>query len=290
VPIFREVWSFQGTPAGTWSEVYYSEVGTLAIAANFAEDFYIRRLNMLHPVNTWTKIRVSDIANPRATALVNVNRKGLSTVGALEKPANGDEAAVIRLTSTVVPARRQLWLRGLAESDVARDSSTGVGIASPEFLAKLNAFIAGLALTSNNYVILSRKHVGEVGVIKGMITSVDGQTTPGRTIITTDVPTGVVAQSRVIIARTSKKDFPALNGIHTVTAVAGNTFTIPYRTPQDIKVMEITGAYAFKLEYKTGASINAAASGFAYMGSRRSKNVFTGSRGARRAARLREQV
>jgi len=101
-----------------------------------------------------------------------------------------------------------------------------------------------------------------------------------------DAPPNVIAGQSIQISQTSAKTLPGLNGSWTVSAVGGNTVTIAYVTPGHAAIDTDSGKVK-RLVYLETAVINPAASGFSYMGSHDTKNPVTGSRGAKRAVRVR---
>lgn len=290
MPLFKEVWHFESSPSGSWNEVYYSEAPTLDYAADFPPTLLQDRLNLLHPVNELAWIRVSDVQIPRVATVRPINRKGerfLSLVDA-DGPANLDEAAVITLSSTVVPASRKLWLRGMAETDVSRDRSTGQTIILPTFRGLIDAWIRRLASANNNYVIKTRTRVGQVDVVRGNIIKLAPSLNPTMTDITTDPVLNVGSGDRIVVNSADPKITPGLRGEFAVYGAIGGVITIPYRLPLDQVLTTVARGYVFRSLLRSGAIINPKASGFAYLGSRRSKNERTSSRGARRAQRLRQ--
>lgn len=287
--IFKEVWQFSSpgiTGASVWSEVYYSSSGSLAFAAAFGQNFLAKRLALLHPINILNKIRLSDIANPRATTLVTIGQSGtgLPTL----TPAPIDSAIICNLASTVAPGRRKLWLRGWIGAgggyggDGYRGSQTGSDFFSSIFKANLAAWFG--KLQDNGYIVLVRQKANVVGFTPFYVSKVDGTAGNGYSVITTNGATGFAIGSQAIFARFSKKDFPALNGVFTVVNAAGNQITIPYVTPENQALIPTTG-YVRQLGYLSTAVIDASISGPTFITGRKSKGPFSGSRGAKSATR-----
>jgi hypothetical protein len=79
---------------------------------------------------------------------------------------------------------------------------------------------------------------------------------------------------------------PRLNGRYTVLANPGPTLTINYTTPLNAKIPVLTGfikAAAFDATHL----VDPTRSGFDHMGTRTSRSPLFGSRGAKRAGRIR---
>jgi len=150
----------------------------------------------------------------------------------------------------------------------------------------LNAFIAGLGPDRAAYALKKKKVGVGNGIIKTRILQVDGEPANGTSIITTKDNPLLVAGDYVEITRAEPKLFPGLRGPFKVLSTAGNTVTIQYSVPQNELIKSDKGLLA-KLAYWEDALIDPDISGFAYGGSRKTKNAATGSRGAKRAQRLR---
>lgn len=278
---FKEVWSYasSGTKGGLWSEVFYSQASNLQSASTFTGKLISKRLDLLNKVNTLLKIRVSQVGSPRITTVVNIRQNGNRHGSA---PATIDNAIVVTLSSSVQPATRRWWLRGWDQADAVRDQVTGNDTFSATFLTDLAAFIS--SLKDNSYEVLPLQKTNQVGFGYQNIQSVDGMTLPGFSTITLDVAPSVVIGDVAIISQVSAKDLPGLNGHYTVTAVLGKTFTVKYTTPGNVIVTAHQGRVR-KLGYISGAIIDPNLSGAAFIGGRKSRSPFTGSRGARSANR-----
>lgn len=280
MPVFKEVWSFSSPGGYTWNEVYYSEDDDITQAANFPPSFINSRLMLLQKLATWKKVRISDVLNPRVTVIKVIKQKGLL----IDDPENGAEAAVFQLSSTTTPATRKLWLRGLAQGSLFRSPTTGEWEISPAFATNSKAFIGKLA--SNRYLVRSQTRDGQGGIVRVRVKTVDGTAANGITTITTDVASGVSTGDLVTFTQMDGKLFPGLKGIFKALSGAGLTFTIPYVVAGN-QTLTATKGKAMKVTYRTGTTINAAASGFLYGTSRDTKNSDSGSRGAKRATRVR---
>lgn len=278
--IFKEIFHFKTVTGATWNEVYYQNTGTLAEAARFTPSFRSRRLDCLSALCTWEKVTVVALTDPSIHTLTEIGRKG-NNIG---RPANIGEAAVITLSSSAQPGSRKLWMRGLLESSVSRNADTGQDEVSTDFANCLKWWIR--ALKAGGFIVLAKKRNGAGGILKVDVTNVDGTASDGTSIVTTKVPALLGTGNMVTMMSMDPKQFPGLNGSYRVLNVSGNTFTIKYRTVGD-QAWDAAKGHAMKLDYYDTATIDPDISGFSYLGIRQTKNVVTGSRGAKRAARIR---
>lgn len=282
--LFAEVWSFRGLGGNTWNEVHYSTAASLEAAAAFTPSFIKRRTDLLHPVNVWTKVRITQVTDPAVHTLANINAQG--TWPGDEAPANPAEAAVVRLASSTRAGSRFLWLRGIPESGIFWSETTGQSQITPTFRGVITAFINRIGSGTGSYAIkVKKKGIGN-GIVKTRILEVDGTPANGTSILTVKDAPLVVAGDYIEITKAEPKLFPGLRGPFKVLAAAGVTITIQYSVPQNEKIKS-DKAYSAKLAYWEDATINPAISGFAFGGSRKTKNASIGSRGAKRAQRLR---
>jgi len=284
--IWKEIWTFQSGTA-TWSEVYYSVASTIKDAATFDTPFLNKRLALLDKFNILRKIRVSAVAGIKQSFVAGINRNGLFSSAIDVGPANVTEAVVCNLVSTVSPASRRLWLRGTNEEFVKRLPGTGQDFLWPNFAAWMKVWFQ--ALDAANYIILKRLKDGEGGVVTQKVNQVNGAAADGTTVITCQGNVGVNTNDMVTLAKFNTKDLPGLNGNFKVLEVAGNTFKVQYSTPGNETFKTSTGT-AKKLAFSELCRISGTVSNFNFLGGRKTKNVSTGSRGARPARRVRTLV
>lgn len=288
--IFKEVWSFVSTPGGTWNEVYYVSSPSIVDATKFTPAFKAKRLALADQLTTWRKVRISDVTGTVKPVLVTINGKG-TAAGELPEdatfgPANVDEAVVLNLASITRPAKRKLWMRGVPEMVARRSPTTGETILREDFRMGINEFVD--ALNTTGYVILVSKPIGVDGIVRSDVTNINGTAATGQSVVTFAPAAAYQVGQRVIFKKASPKALPGLNGPYTVRAVTPNSITIDYRTPFDLEIDDAQMGFFHRLDYFDDAVIaKSPLSGFDYLGSRRSKNERTGSRGARRAVRLR---
>jgi hypothetical protein len=279
MPVFKEVFQFVTNDGGKWNEVWYESASTLAVASTFPQSFLAKRLQLLDQNSTFQQIRVSDTANPRSTNVVIVNQTGN---GLVDNPLPANAAAVCILNSTNPPHRRKWFCRGLNQGQIFRSTSTGVDTISASFRANLSSWFS--ALQASGYVIYALQTLASAGLKYHQIQSVDGTAKNGVSIVTTADPHLLAVGDLVVIGRCSKKDLPVFNGRFTVLAVTSNTFNIAYQTPEGALVTTTTGRVR-KAVFDLNSTIQANLCSWQAYLSRRSKNAFTNSRGARSASR-----
>lgn len=288
--LFKQTWQFQSDPGGNWNEVLYVQDETLE-SARPASKIVTARLRLLHTHNILKRIRVSDVGNPRVATFFTLNLSGRAIDQPLVEgdnpPANIDEAAVCILGSTAVPSSRKVWMRGIREDAIVRNTITGIGTPAPFFSELLDNWFKAL-VGDGTYVVNAHTRVAGDKSNVGFIKSIDGATFPGYSIITTVQPLTPVAGQMMTFNSVDQKLFPGLKGQFQIVSVAGQLFTIKYRVPRDFLDANIKQGYCLPYARRLGAFLHKDVCKFGYLGSRRSKNVDTGSRGARRAQRLRK--
>jgi len=283
VPIFKEIWSFSSSNSGTWSEVWYEEAGSIDIASSFSTGLLNARLRLASELTVLEKIRVSQVDSPRVSVVKPVNLSGLVLTSQF-KPLDDSWAIIVTLSSSAVAATRKWWLRGCG-SQVTRDETTGRTIYSPDLVANMKSWLN--FCKAANFVVLKITPIGQGGVVKVRATLANGTAGNGTTTITTQDAHGLLKDNIVAITQANKKELAGLNGRFRVLEVpTPTTFVVQYRTPENASVAMATG-YARKIAFLTGAVINPNISGISFVGSRKTKNVSTGSRGARSAQRIR---
>jgi len=288
MPLYQEVWSFVANSGAKWNEVHYSIQSSLANASSFTPAFKLKRTNLMHQTCTWTTVRITSVLDPTIHTLVTINAQGTWGVAApaAGRPANPAEAAVIRLASVTRAGARFLWMRGLPEDAIRFDQVTGRSSMDPFWAAELNDFLSTLASANYNYAIKKKKKGIANGILKTRILEVNGEAADGTSILTMKDNPLLVAGDMIEIVKAEPKLFPGLKGPFKVIAANGTAVTIQYSVPQNEKIKSNTGMGS-KLAYWDDANINKDASGFAFGGSRKTKNGATGSRGARSAQKLR---
>lgn len=276
---FKVVLNFsQG--GSTWGEQYYRTASDLNTASGFDNEFRLRALRMKHPSTRLTKIRVSEVTNNRNSVVVPNTVRVAASSSAPDVVAT---AAVCKLVSLATGASREVWIRGLIDSQVFRDEATGNDIPQGALPANLTAWIA--SLSANGFSVRSLQKINGTSItykkLNQIVIAADGTVT-----FTAETGWTLSSSGRVILSQLDKKLFPALNGHWKIYNVSGTTFTVSYRSHLAAGTYPLYSGRTRPEEFDYGG-INASRSGFAYFGTRQTKNVSTGSRGKRSTQVLR---
>ena len=289
--IYRVTWQFISANGGSWNELFYCNATDPANAVQLVPGLVTARLNLLHVANTFLGIRAAQIGGARLTTFSQFNYSGRVDNKVLVTPDLGPDltgtAFVIHLGG-LTGGSRKLWLRGLPDGYTGFAYTGNAPDIPPAVFSGLKSLIQLWA--DNGYGLLQVAPQSPGPTANKQILKVDGSAGNGTSIITlSDVP-GFATPARVIIGGCSAKDTPALNGRWQVLSVGpGNTVTIRYQTPGALVVTGGNGH--LRQEIYPGVNvINPATSGLQYQGTRKTKNSFTHSRGARRAVRIRTSL
>jgi hypothetical protein len=286
---FRVTWQYKSGSGSNWNEVFYLDASTPAIAATVFPALLSFRLLMLHPQNTLLGIRSAQVGVARKTAFSPMNLPGTATLSVLGEvgPDVAGTAMVLGLGG-VNGGSRKLWLRGVPDGFTILDPNNSNAFLLASVKALIVGYIRNLAL--NGYGLLQVMPPAPGALTNLPIISVDGSAKNGTSVVTTMGVPVYPPGSRVIIGGCSPKNTPALNGrFSLIGGITGSTFVIPYQTPQGIIVTENLG----HVRQETFAAVNVVsptASNFLYFGTRKTKNAFSRSRGARRAVRIRQSL
>lgn len=282
--------SYFSSGSSSWTEVMYCNASNISGAgSNFSTAVVNARLKLANPLTYWRKVRISQVGAPRVSTILPINKQGTDTTLGYStgtNPMPNTEAIVCTLGNVVPGASRRLWLRGSSQAAAARSPITGNDSLDPNFSSALTNWF--LKLQQNNFEILPLVPVGQQGVQYVNVTNVAPGAAPGQTIVTCATPPGLSVGNQVLMSLFSKKDLPALNGSFTVTAIAGNTITIAYALPNNV-AQPVTKGRLKKQIFASGAGIAQTYCSFSFIGGRKTKTNFTGSRGARSASRIRLQ-
>jgi hypothetical protein len=281
---FRVVWDFNENQGTTFSEVYYKSADTPQAAAVVPTALQLARTNLLHPLNVFKRVRVTNADAQRETFPRLLNLVGTLNVDSGPLPPG---AAIFCSLTGSAGGSRKLALRGSAQSFYLRSATTGRDVVLPGLDEALKEFFKQLKTAGYGLRKLSPIQTSPLSVYsKNPITSVNGTAANGTSVLTFKNPLVYAAGSRVVIAQVNKKELPSLNGHFPVLDTAGQTITIPYRTPSDATVTT-AGGYVRKESYSEVSVFVPGSCDFDHFGTRDTKSPLSNSRGARRAARIR---
>jgi hypothetical protein len=269
------VWIFKEANGASFSEVHYRDASTAADAAKIAGTMLQARLGLLAVQHRFMMIRTSQVDANRVTGQNIINLYGKAKLADnFGDPVVAGVSAVLTLVGATSGSRK-LWMRGCPDGFIDLSAESGQDTPTPTFLSKLTPYFKQLA--AEGYGLRRLK-----GQVPGPLEN--------KKIITLDRDAGFPFPGRVIIGGASRKDLPGLNGRwQLIAAPAGPVFKVGYQTPQNSEVDGGNG----KARQESYDAVNVYVPdqcGFAYYGTRDTRNPTTASRGARRAQRLRTSL
>jgi hypothetical protein len=278
---FKFSLNFSSPGAGKWSEVYFMNATDIATAAANAAQVASIRAWLLHVDNSITTAKLINVANQREGVIKPININGLDLAG---DPYPDSVSAVCTLGSSTTGASRRLWMRGCSDASIHRDSSTGLLDQSAFFRDRLKDFFN--VLPEYNVEIRSLKRVDGTDVVNMPILSaapIVGNS--GLTTLTLAAAFTPPVNQRVIISKSSLKDAAGLNGHWTVVQQpTTTTLVIPYRMAAGATAV---GGGSVKQEVYQYGVINPQLCGVSALGSHKSVNFYSNSRGAKSGKRIR---
>jgi hypothetical protein len=283
--------NFTSPDGGQWSEDYFINAMSASSVAFLDDNAIGLRLLCLADNATMRHIRYATVGASRDVNDQDVEQKGQRTTST-QGPAPSDWAVVYKIkTGPAPPATRKLWLRGLAAKDLSVRAD-GLDVVNAGLTSALNDWLANIGGKSWGIRRLTPTKLVPPNV--AYISSVDGSVTPGISLITTTTPHGLAAGSNAIIYRTSTKDLPGLRGAWPVITIpTPTTFTVAYRTPRDQGPIAAggfvrNGVYDNVVPFTRFPGLLAGGPATVlHIAHHDTKDVFFGSRGAKRAAKTR---
>jgi hypothetical protein len=288
--IYKLVLNFIESSGATWSEIYYRSASNAQAAASFTNAVVTNRLSILHPTSLWRNLRAFNVASNRDSYTVVLNYAGKYVDSSGAGPAASGAAAVCSFT---VAAGRSTyhWLRGIPNALISNNAATGFPTPPAVLVAAIRQYAAALG---NNGC--GTRNISNVVNGKYQITNLTANSASNTVTISYSIAAGQAVPtwtnlSRVVISNASKKDLPGLNGHWSVVSVVNPTavpgtgsVTIRYVLPNGATTIPCNGF--IKLEGFSG--VNPFVTGLlAYYGTHSTKSVFSNSRGAKHASRVR---
>jgi len=284
--LYKQIWTYFDSQ-GTWGETWYRNAATLNDAANVPAILIGKRSDLLNTFTELVKIRTSAMALPRASKVVTYGQFGAGLANKADTDAAFDfESVIYRIGAKNTAGTRAITLRGMPEQATYRDPLNGATVLLPEFRAKADSFIINLC--DSLYALLAYKRIGQDGLTQTRVISVDSQAADGTSIITTAAASGLASGDYAFFTKFSQKTFPGLKGQFNVRVTSPTTFLINYSTPGHRLFLPNTG-FVHQAIPIADAQLDKDNFYFSHTGQRQTKNARTGSRGARRAPRLRAQ-
>lgn len=282
---FKITFRFVGVDGSEWTEQYYKgNASNPTDAANADMGLIAARLDMLNKLNTFRSITAADVTANRVTTQRVLNLRGTQKDAPDFGPEVGEAAGVFNLVGAN-GSKRKLWLRGWTRGSFFRYKDTGIADIAPAMDAHAKGFFVGLK--DNGYGIRKLKPITNPLNQLAQITSIDAVTLPGFATLTLDHALAFVNGGQALITKASRKDTPALNGTWVVTVIDATHIRIPYVPPRGVNLSAQIGTVRIK-EYNAVDIFAPGLCGFDHYGSHDTKVPASHSRGARRAARIRQ--
>lgn len=266
-----------------WKELYYMTADDLRSAtARFDDNFRAAAEDWRASGTYMASVRVSEVDKNRNANLVifTIPSNVVDTLA----PDPVQTAALWSLRSTLVWQKSNKWFRGLIDSDVLRNATTGQDTPSADLKTNVGNYIqqlhdTGLQLRSLSLI----DPVTNPFVTISVITVQMG----GVTTITTQAPVVFPAgPKRVILSQLDPKMWPGLSGTFTALNISGANFDVKYRADQPAASYPIIKGKVRTVSYDYG-TIAPDSCMFNRFAKRDTKNGPSGGRGAKRAVRLR---
>lgn len=293
MPNYKVVMQFVNAQGETWDEVYYQQNASAFQAAYPPGALIKARTNFLHTSCLLQRIRAFNISvgAARESSSQVLNTQGAA--GSTENPAVGSTAVVCTMAG--IGTRNILhWFRGLTQSYVVLNPNTGFPEPPPSLTNALSQFFKALAanlfgIYAINSVTTNPKYSifqvsGNVGSDFSTV-QVAGLGAGGAPLFT--------ANQRILIGQADRKSLPGLNGRWTVisSSVGGqNTNVLLRYTLANAQATVNSNAYARLVSYQSIVPFSTLLCQFQNYGNHDTRSIFTHSRGAKRAVRLRTSV
>ncbi len=219
---FKTIWVFSQTDHG-WTETHYRDATDLDTAATFSDALINARMTMASPLTVLRKIRVSELGVLRKSFPVQFNRAGQSPTGN-EGPDVASVTAVYSVGAPSVGLTSNMFIRGLSDSQVRRDPSSGQNLPGAALDSAARNFITKLA--ANAFVVYGLEKLTGIAPLKYF--DVQSITIAADKTATLNV-TGVIVLEgdRFVLTQMSPKDYPGLNGL--ITAISADAGHIKVR-------------------------------------------------------------
>lgn len=278
---------FTGPDSEYWTETYMKEGSSDPdTEVNLIPQTLLDlRLEMLHKSFKLRAVRVANVNVPKGTALRLIQKDGTHT-NAEANP--GPDAAGLTAVHELVAingAKRRIWFRGYPDAVIERQQNGG-DVGAGKLGDKTKAWLTALATAG--YGIPKRRKAGEVdNVQKRFASRVDGSITAGQALIYLDTTVGLAVGDQVSLSQFNKKDLPGLEGLYDVLKVSDGIGIYVRYTTSDFRNVANAPGVVRKIVLQPVSQFNVAKCKMTHIGTRKTSRRFTGSRGASRAARIR---
>lgn len=299
--IWKLVWHFSQRPGITFNEVHHCIQTTRndVIALNAGNEMIYTRLRFLEDTAKLETIYISEQGILGPGQPVPVNRHGLEGGSASTNAYHPDAACVVNLVSTDVPGRRKIWLRGMSSKWIFRDPVTNEASLTGEGQSLLGEWLTVYTGQGMNHIVNKRGVGGAIGdalvALVNKVAQHGPNPAPNSRLYMSSAGwvDNVLVNDTIVVFSVLDRALVGLPGAYKVIAKGsddgGPYVVVNYRMPTGLVSVTASGvARAYRAVTAEGAIIVMPPSRFAYIGTRRSKNIATGSRGARRRVKSRK--
>jgi hypothetical protein len=226
--------------AGGWSEQWYSDEADATSAFNrlntnaFMTGFFAPRGAGVSLI----AMRISDVAVPRSAQVFSIE-VSRAILGMSVGVSDDAPQEALMISCTLAPTgQRTILLRGLKDYNYKRDNS-GAFVPSTLQIADVNAFINSV----NVLGALKTRHLIPPATINPdrLINQLSVGDANGQSTLVSYTGTAPIVGQRVIFHKLPFNEFPGLKGVHPVTTLQTNAFTVPVRFTSPLTPFPIAG-------------------------------------------------
>jgi hypothetical protein len=294
----RAIFTYLGVDGETWSDEWWTNLTGVTGFTGTPANILSARLACLATCHKLVRIEYVEDSASRLTVREDIFQQGTRVI-----PPTGISPTDLALVLSLRLAdgtSRKWWCRGIGDQDWSV-SASGNHLLAAAFAPKINSFILQMSVANWGVRRLTRVPLRPPNVV--YLSSVNGQTNPGMSLVTCAAPHLFSLGDEIIVYRTNEKDLPHLRGhwrvagltnLTTGLALPANQFYVSYRTPLDqgpipcggfVRKAVYAGIVSFALPSSQPALLNPK---LLHVAHHDTKESIFGSRGARRATRSRQ--
>jgi hypothetical protein len=290
---YKLIFNFIEASGATWSEVHYRTADSAVQAVVVNGSAINARLRMLHSTCLLRNIRAFNVTGGRDSFTANQNYPGTFVDATNQGPAPAGSAAVASF-GTVAGRSVYHWMRGVPSALISESPTTGFPTPPAALVNAIKAWCTQLGYSGCGSRTISNVTNGKFQIVSVTPNPTQNTATIAYVIGAGQVPPvfqPTTPNNRLVIGLASKKDFPGLNGHWSIVAATTptgtpltGTVTIRYIVPNSTVAVPCNGY----LKVEAYSSVNLYTSGsLAYYGTHSTRSIFSNSRGAKHANRLR---
>lgn len=226
---------FVGKNQRTWRESHaVNATSAMEAASKMNRDSVLTaRAAFLSGLYSIRAIEAVNLQNPRDGVVQTANKQGSNLT------ADGETAGVaVSIGAYLTEGYPQRWapVRGFPDAIIKFDENTGAQLIIEAVQTAIREWYGKLQVEGFGSYVRFREDPADPTLSKNYLVSLNGDTSPGLTIVTTAVPVNLGAATMASLhlrGEDTIKALPGLNGaVLPVLNVAGATFTIPYTIPR----------------------------------------------------------